>query len=195
MHCSPILPLKLSYGYPNYLNMFLHTFFLNESYQLHITAHASINRILSVVRVMMESETLVFYHNATRRHMSETSTWIITAVKTSDLASEYYFPVSYTKIWRLKYTYLLIYLLTPWCRTLFEKLIVTQLIKNILLSLWNPKVHYRVHESPLLEPILSQPNPIRPIDHYLRFSLMLSSHLRLGLSSGLSLSGLPTKTL
>jgi hypothetical protein len=30
--------------------------------------------------------------------------------------------------------YLLTYLLTPWCRILFEKLIVTQLVKNILLS-------------------------------------------------------------
>jgi hypothetical protein len=28
------------------------------------------------------------------------------------------------------FTYLLTYLLTPWCRTLFEKLIVTQLIKK-----------------------------------------------------------------
>jgi hypothetical protein len=32
-------------------------------------------------------------------------------------------------------------ILTAWCRTLFEKLIVTQLVKNILLSLWNPKFH------------------------------------------------------
>jgi hypothetical protein len=31
-------------------------------------------------------------------------------------------------------TYLLTYLLTPWCRILFENLIVTQLSKNILLS-------------------------------------------------------------
>jgi hypothetical protein len=29
---------------------------------------------------------------------------------------------------------LLTYLLTPWCRTLFETLIVTQFVKNILLS-------------------------------------------------------------
>jgi hypothetical protein len=31
-------------------------------------------------------------------------------------------------------TYLLTYLLTPWCRIVIEKLIVTQLVKNILLS-------------------------------------------------------------
>jgi len=65
--------------------------------------------------------------------------------------------------------------LTPWCRTLFEKLIVTHLVKkDILLSLWNPKVHYRVHRSPPLDPML---NPVRPIDSYLpKVHLMLSSH-------------------
>jgi len=64
------------------------------------------------------------------------------------------------------------------------------------LYLWKPKVHYRVYKSPPLDPILSQPTPVRPIDPYLpKVQLNVSSHLRLGLPSGLLPLGLPTKTL
>jgi hypothetical protein len=61
-------------------------------------------------------------------------------------------------------THSLTHSLTPWCRILFEKLIVTQLIKKYLAFFM---IHHRVHKSPLLGPILSQLNPVRPIHPYL----------------------------
>jgi hypothetical protein len=58
--------------------------------------------------------------------------------------------------------------------------------------LWNPQVHYRIHNSPPPVPILSQSMP-HPTSW--RSILILSSHLRLSLPSGRLPSGLPTKIL
>jgi hypothetical protein len=59
------------------------------------------------------------------------------------------------------------HLITPWCKILFEKLIFTQFLKKYPAFLQNPMVHRRVHKSPPPDPILSQPNPFRPLDTYL----------------------------
>jgi hypothetical protein len=64
-------------------------------------------------------------------------------------------------------THSLTHSLTPWCRIFFEQPIITQLIKKYPAFLWNPEVHYRVHESPPLDSILSQLNPVNPSDPHL----------------------------
>jgi len=60
--------------------------------------------------------------------------------------------------------------------------------------LWNPNVHYRIHNYPPPVPVLSQINPF-PRPAFWRSLLILSVHTRLGLPGGLFLSCLPTKTL
>jgi hypothetical protein len=69
----------------------------------------------------------------------------------------------------------------------------TQELPSIL---WNLKVHYRVHKSPPLVPILSQINRIHTIPSYLsKIILILSIYIRLGLPSSLLPSGFPTNIL
>jgi hypothetical protein len=57
--------------------------------------------------------------------------------------------------------------LLPWCRVCFEKLIVTQLVKKYPAFFMEPE-----GKNPPLDPILSQSNPVSPINPYLRSILM-----------------------
>jgi hypothetical protein len=83
----------------------------------------------------------------------------------------------------------LIYLLTYGAKPFLRSL---QKLPSIL---WNPKVHHRVHKSPPLVPILSQIEQVHTTQSFLRSILIWSTHLRLGLHSGLFPSGFPTNIL
>ena len=89
-----------------------------------------------------------------------------------------------------------IYLLTPWCRVLLEKLTGLQLVKKL------PTFHGTRRFITALTSVchlsLSWANPIQSIyTHPTSWGsiLILSTHLCLGLPSGLFPSGFPTKTL
>ena len=88
------------------------------------------------------------------------------------------------------------YLLTPWSRVLLEKLTGSAASQDIPDILWNLKVHYHTqsarHLSPSWANSIQSPQP--PPTSW-RSILILSSHLCLGLPSGLFPSGFPTKTL
>jgi hypothetical protein len=63
--------------------------------------------------------------------------------------------------------------------------------------LWNPKVQHYIQKSHPLVYILSQTNPVHTTNHPISPSpiSILSTHLRLGLPSGLLPSGFPTNNL
>jgi len=93
-------------------------------------------------------------------------------------------------------TYLLTYLLTPRCRVLLEKLTGLQLVKKF------PAFHATRRFITALTSVrhlsLSWASPIQstcPHHTSWRSIVILSTHLRLGLPSGLFPSGFPTKTL
>jgi hypothetical protein len=68
--------------------------------------------------------------------------------------------------------------------------------EEIPLLLWNPKTPYRVHRSVPLAPVLRQciqSTPLHPIS--LRFVLILSFHLHLGLPNGFFPSSILTKII
>jgi len=93
-------------------------------------------------------------------------------------------------------THLLTYLLTPWCRVLLQKLTGLQLVEKF------PAFHgTRMFISALTSvrhPCLSWASPIQSIYPHptsWRSILILSTHLRLGLPSGLLPSRFPAKIL
>ena len=88
------------------------------------------------------------------------------------------------------------YLLTPWCRVLLEKLTGLQLVKKIpafhgtrrFITALTSVRHLSLFWASPIQSIYPHPNSWRSI-------LIISTHLRLGLPSGLLPSGFSTKNL
>jgi hypothetical protein len=100
----------------------------------------------------------------------------------------------------LYHTYLLSYLLTcllsPWSRVPLEKLTGLQLVKKFHAIYGTRSLITAFTRTRLLSlSIASSLHSIPPHPTSWRSALILSSHLRLGLPSGLFPSGFPTKTL
>jgi len=88
------------------------------------------------------------------------------------------------------------YSLTPWCRGLLEKLTGLQLVKKFPAFYGTRRLITSL--TTVRHPSISWASPIQSTYPHLtswRSILILSTHLRLGLPSGLFPSGFPTKTL
>jgi hypothetical protein len=101
-----------------------------------------------------------------------------------------------TSLKRVRKAYLLTYSLTPCSRVPLEKPTDLQLVKKFpafyvtrrFIAAFKSARHLSLSWASLIQSIPPHPTSWRSI-------LILSSHLRLGLPSGLFLSGFPTKTL
>ena len=103
---------------------------------------------------------------------------------------------SLDRLFNILYRATVIYLLTPWCRVLLEKLTCLQLVKKFfafhgILRFITALTSVRRLSLSLASPAQSTyPHPTS-----WRSVLILSTHLRLGFPSGLFPSGFPTKAL
>ena len=96
----------------------------------------------------------------------------------------------------ITFSSILTYLLTPRCRVLLEKLTGLQLVKKFPAFHWTRRFITALTNVRHLFLFWASPNQsIYPHPTSWRSTLILSTHLRLGLPSGLFPSGFPTKNL